>query len=497
MLKKQSSHIWIIVGVLLILWGLLLININKPYFGHHETPFAWISATVRLFKEYGPQSTNFLPIYTPGPTTPETAEYYLHHPPLIVWFASISAELFGYYPDSAQPFELSLRMVGVIATMLTLAIFYALARRLTSPLIALVAFIFYASAPVTIYFGRMPYYDMVIMPAILLFAYHFLRWMQSYSQRQTIILAIIGIFAMWIDWTAAFYFAVFGVIALIYGNRKQRIGIILIGFAVGIATLAIPVIYAILHEDTLRQLQEVIYTRTISQNVTRTETFSLNTFITGLIAHMLQMLSISTTILGLIGLVILFRRKKTLVNVTMIGLFLGTFIFMVVARNPFQFHDWYKMHYLAIFSIAAAIVAVGAWKLKPEGIKIYAKPLIFAIVFCSLLANIYVLILLYPDVHEFTPGLVAELPEYTQEDDFIATNFNNPIYPIEYYAYRNIRWGVPIEEIVSFYAEEETVDIYYLLYLEADAVNNYDGELSEFDYVILANEFRLIHLTKP
>src|SRR5690606_35328088 len=217
-----------------------------------------ISASVRTFNQYGPDATNYLPIRTPGPTTPETGNYYLHHPPLIVWFSALATQLFGYYPETLAPYELSIRLVGIIATMLTLSLFYVMAKHLSTPKIALVGFMIYSVAPVTIYFGRMPYYDMLMMPSILAFTYVFANWMQKYTVHKTIILALVSMFTMWIAWAGAFYFFVLGIIALIYGKREHRLGIIGIGLITGLATLAIPLIYAVLNEETMQQLLDIL-----------------------------------------------------------------------------------------------------------------------------------------------------------------------------------------------------------------------------------------------
>ncbi len=499
MVKKQSVHLWIITGTLLLVWSALLFRINEPFFGHHEGGNVWISASIRTFNQYGADATNYLPIRTPGPTSPETGQYYLHHPPLIVWFSAIATQLFGFYPDTLAPYELSIRMVGIIATLLTLPLFYILARRLTTPKIALVGFMIYSVAPVTIYFGRMPYYDMLMMPAVLAFTYVFMNWMQEYTTRRTINLTLLGILTMWIAWAGAFYFFVLGIIALIYGNRKQRIGIIVIGVVTGLATVTIPLIYAVLNEETMQQLLEILKLRT--SNVEKgvdSETFTLGEFTVQYLAHMFSMISIGATFLGIIGLGILLKRKKTFETVVILGLAIAPLIFMLIVRNSFHFHDWYKLHFLPSFAIATAIVIVQGWHIEPDNvIKRYIKPFIVAIVICSIGANLYAIFLFHQTTsNDFFRDVASELPQLTEETDFISSNVPFPYSQIEYYAYRNINWGVAPTLVEEFYHEEETVDMHYLLCLTSGTVETYTGLFSEYPYEIVADECRLIHLTK-
>ncbi|MGJ3240753.1 MAG: ArnT family glycosyltransferase [Anaerolineae bacterium] len=494
MLNKQSTHRWIMVGVLLLLWGLLLIRFDESFYGKGEEAFAWISASVRAFKEFGPPTMDFLPIYTMGLTDPESATYYLNHPPTMIWLIAMGAELFGYDPVLGGPHVSSIRMVGLIATMLTLPLFYVMARQLVSPNKALLAFIFYAFAPVTLYFGRMPYYDMLIMPVILAFAYVFIQWMHHYNKKLIWMMILLGSIAMWIDWTGAFYFAVFGLIALIYGKREHRIGISIAGIIIGLATLAIIVFYVIVNEDTVTRLQDALFTRIVSENVTLSEQLMWDRFILRYIGHMLQMLAISTTFFGFIGLIIVSLRKKDFNTIMLLSWFIAPFIFMMIARNPWHFHDWYKLHFLPGFAIFASITVIKLWQLKPEGIQRYAKPLVVALIICTFGANVYILYSLNQTLFPFAPALATELPQHTEADDTIGTNFDIRLLPVEYYAYRNISWGVMPETLEAFYQNAEAVDLQYLMC--EPFVDR--GIFTSYDYILLESiDCRLYHIVKP
>ena len=497
---KKTSHLWIIVGLLLVMWGILLFRVDWQFFGHHESGFIWISSGIKVFNEYGPAAASYLPIRTPGPTDPETGLYYLHHPPLIFWFSAIAGKLFGTHSDTLAPYESSLRLVGIIATIITLPMFYTLVRKLTSARIALVGIFIYAFCPVTMYFGRMPYYDMLVMPVILAFAYHFVLWMEHHSMKRALILMALGVFAMWIAWAAAFFFFVFGVIALIYGKRQQRIGIFAIGAVIGLATIAIPILYYLLREEAIQQLIDIVALRTSNhESDLNSDKFTLGEFLIQYINHMLTMLSLSTVFLGFIGIVYTLTRKKTLSVAIQLGLVAAPLIFMAIAKNSWNFHDWYKLHFLPGFALAAAVVIVTGWELEPAGIKKYAKPFIVAILICSAVPTLLWFYQLHQTTHdEFARTAAEQLPEYTGQDDFIATNYDIRTNPIVFYAYRNIRWAITVDNLLEYYEAQETLDMYYLLCLdEGEDIDSYEGPLSEYDYEIIGGRCRIIHLVKP
>lgn len=498
MLTNRLRRHGFLVIIFLILWGVLLSHVDAPMYGHHESGITWMSASIRVFNEYGFASTNFIPVRTPGPTTPDDGFYYLTHPPTIVWIITLGTRLFGYSAETLAPYESSVRMIGILFTMVSVAIFYALTRRLTTPRISLVAFAFYALAPVTMYYGTLPYYDMLNMPLILGFAYVYSYWMEKFTTRRMVTLMLIGSCAMWFDWPAVFYLTSFGIIALIFGNREQRIGIVSIGFVVGLATVILMGYMVTAHPDAITSIQEKLVERTSNEMFfSDGETFTLTQFAIQLMMHMFLMVSISSTVLGLIGVGVLLREKKTVKNLVILGLLAAPTLFLILVRSAFHFHDWYKLHYLPGFALAAAIVAVRGWQIEPTGLKTYIRPFIFALVVVTLVVNFgYVTYLHLKRDNPYMMSLAIELPQYTEQDDYIATSYNIYWNSVNYYAYRNITWGVRPEEAARFYEESDSIDLHYLLCLEPDTVDSYDGVFSQYDYVVLAGQCRLIHLVK-
>src|SRR5690606_28687502 len=120
-------------------------------------------------------------------------------------------------------------------------------------------------------------------------------------------------------------------------------------------------------------------------------------------------------------------------------------------------------------------------------IKKYAKPFIVAICVSSVGVTIFWMLNLHNTStnNRFERDLAAELPFYTAEDDTIATNVNQGYIKVEYYAYRNIEWGVSLDYMEEWLPQQESVDLVYMLCLTSDTVNSYNGVLSEYDYVVV------------
>lgn len=499
MFLNKQSHIWVIVLALLMVWGALLFRLDEPFWGMHENPPTWMSAAVRTFNQYGPAAVNFMVVRTPGPTTPETGHYYLHHPPLIIWIEALVTPFFGYDAQSLAPYEATIRMVAIIATMLTLALFYVIARRLSNAHGALIAFLIYACTPLTLYFGRAPHYDIMLMPFVYAFIAIFINWMRHYSQARTIALTLVAITMMWIDWPGAFYLAAMGLFALVLGGRRQRLGIVVIGGITLAATAIIPAMYAYLRPGSLNDIVEILSLRTSQQDAGfDSEAFTLSGFAIRYFYDMVTIISLSATILGAIGLMGVLLGKKTRARYLLLTLAITPYVFMAIVPNSFHFHNWYKVHFLPSYAIGAALLIMAGWQIAPTGFKRYIKPLIVAILITSVGLTLFWTARLHQTSIDNTFGrsVAADLPQYTEEDDLIYSNATANINKIEYYAYRTVQWGIDPAELATYVEEQATMDAYYLLCDTVYSLPDSDGAFASYPGQPIGDDCRLIHLLK-
>src|SRR5690606_21683102 len=144
-----------------------------------------------------------------------------------------------------------LRLVGIFFTLPTLCLIYVVTRRLTNTKSALWAFLLYGFTPMTIYFSRGPYYDMLVLPFVLAFTAVFILWLRKFSLWRSLVLMLLAVITMWVAWAGAFFLAALGVVAMLYGKKEHRLWMLGIGFVTILATLAVPLLYETLRPGAL------------------------------------------------------------------------------------------------------------------------------------------------------------------------------------------------------------------------------------------------------
>lgn len=504
-MKQTHNYITIaiIIIVLLCVWMLSLWKFNEPFWGHHENPPTFMSAAVRTYNQFGADAVNFLVVDTLGPTTPEDGHYYLHHPPLIIWLIALATPFFGVDSATLAPHESTVRMVSIIPTMLSLSLMYVIIRRITkSSHIALVGFVLYALSPLVLFFGRAPHYDLMLMPLVYAFIAVFINWIRAYTPQRSLILGALAVVMMWIDWPGVFYLTALGFYTLIFGSFRHRRDIVIIGIITLTATIGVLIFYEVARPGTFSELLDIFSLRTSTQATNfDSEAFTMIEFLVRHLGFMLTSVGVAVTVLGSIGLFFL-KNHVSRHDMFMIWTLLITpHIFMLIVPNSFYFHDWYRIHFVIGLIVPTSTVIYYGWLREPvHTAERYIKPILFATVSMSIVAGLgWVYSLHQVGVNNtFGPALAADLPRYTSEADDIASNvsdterFDN----IEFYAYRNVRWGVLPETVEAFYETEERVDLYYVWCLEPQETESFEGYLTDFAYEQVADNCRLIHLEK-
>ena len=493
-----------IVGLLLLSWGLLTIRIDAMWFGHHDENGRWISTAARNYELYGASNLDYLVTVTSYPTTEAEQERYVHHPPLIVWLVSLSSNVFGRYGESSQfvvgtPYELSARLVPIFSTMISLAAFFVIVRRLYNAQLALLALFLYIVTPMTAYFGRMVNHEPLALVFLYLFIAIFINWIRRYTHQRTAALILFASLAMWSAWAPAFFFFTLGIIALIFGKTIHRIAIVGVGIAVGIITAIIPIYYALAHEETLAKLQEAFQFRTSNQSRSRgSNPFTFGDFVLRQITHMLTAMGFGLVVLGTIGTAITVTLKNRFADAMVLAMLIGGLLYMLVFRNAFFIHDYYKIYLMPSLTIASAVAITTAFnRANKRGFKRYYRPLVVSIVIVSVVTNIWWLNTLHRSGQSlFAQLAVADINRYTQEGDIILTNLSEATPAFEYYAYRRIISSQSQQQAIDL-AENSDDQIWYLLCpaFGQNVLDDYEGILADYPYEVVANDCRLTEIS--
>lgn len=435
-----------LILLLIFVWGILTIRLDAPWFGHHDENGRWISTAVRNYALYGAAHLKYLVTVTASPSSQENLEVYINHPPLIVWFVNLAADVFGRYHNhplivTGSPYESSARFVPIAATLVSICAFYIMVRRLFGLRLAWLASLLYSLTPMTLYFGRMVNHEALALLWLYLFGAIFVKWMKCYSHRGSIALLICGGLAIWTAWASCFFLLMLVIVALIYGQRAQRKGIFSIVIALGGITALLLLYYILAYPDTLNALQSAFAYRSSNVNLRRgSAAFTLTEFIIRQLTHGLTTISFGVFILGFVGIGLLIKQRPlAFTNAFVLALAAAAGCYMAVFRNPFYIHDYYQIYFMPSFAIAAALALDSAKQVKRRGLKRYAYPVALSLVLVSWAAGLWWLTILHlSGTDTFPREVVMGLAENTAQNDLIATNLVEVTGAFEYYAYRRI-----------------------------------------------------------
>jgi 4-amino-4-deoxy-L-arabinose transferase-like glycosyltransferase len=135
-------------AVLVVSALLLARGVTAPFLGWHDLNSAMYSQFARNHVQYGLAYTKLYCTWGDTATPPATPERYLNHPPLIALWTAVPLAVFGDH-------EWAARLVPIAASLGSVALLMRIVGRLGGPLLGALAGFFFATLPLTVYFGRM------------------------------------------------------------------------------------------------------------------------------------------------------------------------------------------------------------------------------------------------------------------------------------------------------------------------------------------------------
>jgi 4-amino-4-deoxy-L-arabinose transferase-like glycosyltransferase len=455
----------LLVVLLLVAWAGLTIRIGGPFTGHQDGNGIWISSAARNFTLYGADAVGFIPVLNPAQATPAEFSYYPNHPPFIVWSVTLSGEVFGQRADGG-PTAFSARLVPAYVSLISFAALFVLARRLFGTRIALWSLGFYAFTPMLIYFGRMPNHEPPALLFLLLFSAVFVNWMRRPTRlRWGALLACAGL-AMWTAWASAFVLAALGLVALWIGSHRQRLAMIALGGLTLLLTAAVPVFYELGHSGAINDLLDAFAFRSSNQSASRgSAVFSLGDYISRFFAQSIPLMTPLVMTLGVLGCGLLYRRGRPLARGVVFGWMLATVGYMLVFRNAFHVHDYYKIYFLPGLALAGGYAFVTLTSRRQS--RRWALPAVLSLfVLSAIIGGAFVILAhVAADRRAYIPQVAQALQAQTTVDEIVGGNviFRDNI--VAYYAFRATWWEIPPEQAdtVAAYVyclEDPEADVY-------------------------------------
>jgi hypothetical protein len=160
-------------AVLAVAAFLLCRGITAPFLAWHEMNSAMYSQFARNHMQYGLAYTKLYCTWGDTATPPATPERYLNHPPLIaLWTAALLA-VFGDH-------EWAARLAPIAASLGSVVLLMRIVEGLRGPLLGVLAGFFFATLPLTAYFGRMIDHVAPVQFFTLLMLHGYLLWSGLY-----------------------------------------------------------------------------------------------------------------------------------------------------------------------------------------------------------------------------------------------------------------------------------------------------------------------------
>jgi len=161
------------VAVVIVAAILLCRGITAPFVGWHELNSAMYAQYARSHIQYGLGYTKLYCTWGATATPPAVPDRYLNHPPLICLWTAVPLVVFGDH-------EWSARLVPIAATLGSVALLMRIVTGLGGPLLGLLSGFFFATLPLTAYFGRMIDHVAPVQLFTLLMLHGYLHWTGLY-----------------------------------------------------------------------------------------------------------------------------------------------------------------------------------------------------------------------------------------------------------------------------------------------------------------------------
>lgn len=344
------------VAVLLILlasWGLMLINIDLPWWEQGSDNGAWISGVVRNFDRYGALDIGLVQILNFEPATPDTYDYYMHHPPMIAWQSYLSTQLFGFN-------EASLRYITAIMTLISSTAMYVLIRRLThNPSQAVWGMALYAFTPMMLFYGRMPDHEAPALAFVLLLFAVIVNLSHRVTPARLLACVILIFLCAWTAWAVLIFIGIAGLWLLwLHPQRNWKL-FLGFGFVTVASVMLLIAYYQSQYADTIHDLLSVFVYRTSNQELSRgSASFTLVEFLWQNFIHILLLFTPSLLFLMAIGWIFARGRGNRRTKGMIVALLASALVYFLVFRNATYIHNYYKIYLAPFLALSASFAMV-------------------------------------------------------------------------------------------------------------------------------------------
>lgn len=439
---NRTRKLSILVLILIVGWGILTIRIGAPWFGHQDANGAWISTAIRNYERYGFGALGGMIVLNNSFVQPDNYSYYPNHPPLPVWLPSLPVLLVGYH-------EVVVRFVFAACSLLSMAVMYALTRRLYGHTRAVWSAVFFTLTPMFAYFGRMPDHEAPAMLLLLLFAWVMVLWLHRPSRAYVLILAALIVAQAWTAWGGLIgILAICATVWWVAQGRQRRAIIVLMALGL-FGALAVILFYQLQWSGTWESIVSKFLWRTSSQSFTEgSEPFTWGQYIVRAEFRFITLFTPTICALAILGILPVLRRESRLQKSLVFGILLGGIGFVLIFRNASYVHDYYLMYITPAWVMFASAGLLYGWQQRRT--RRWMRPMLVGLLLATPVASFHYLAQLYRGSDQTEPMVIAQaIQQHTDPDALVMSSLPTIGLAIDFYASRDILWEIAPEEAAA------------------------------------------------
>ena len=319
------------------------IRMTSPFSVYAENVTAAYAIWAQNYLKFGYTPSGFASIQALAPTlengTPEPHHLYSHRPPFVLLLISLFFQIFGAG-------EGTIRAVGVLASLVTLAVFLAVGVRLLGRVWGTVAAAFFAFIPNFAFYGPMIAVQTFGLLGALLIVLFYLRWIEAPTRRNLVLLCAITAACCLTVLNAYYAAGGVGLVHLIRKGPKRWVGLLVPGCAI-VSFLCFLLYTHALDPEGGKPIADMWSAASVhSQAVPVTD------YVTRLVRTFARWFTLPVLILTVVGLIRMRPRSSVSDAVLLSTAFLGveTVIFVSMVSG----HMFVTVHWIAFLALLAA-----------------------------------------------------------------------------------------------------------------------------------------------
>ena len=451
---------FLLIPILLGSLAFQLYEVDEPWVGHMDFAGAIYGILSRNFIKHGYVETRFGPAINTGTVGEGEYTYYLHHPPLFYYLVSISYKLFGIH-------EWNARIVPILFSIVALAFFFGLVRKIWGIEEAYFSTFLLAFLPMNLYFSRIYLQESSITLGIILILWYYVKWRETRRNADYWKMVILFVIFGMIDWPAYYILPLLTIHSLIIDRNTGspgRLRMFLLPLF-GVVLFIVFLVYSSYissHQSGAGLFHSFLFRSAMKTPFLR---YSQIDFLRLEVARSYHLFTPIVLILSTIWVIDFLRVRSDLErNLYVVILLLFGSFHVLLFQSASYIHDFWLYHLCTGLSLASGLALTSLLKhrvIAEKGL-VRTSALVILSVVTVLFSAREVIGLHRISENEDLSVAGMMIREMSGEDDRVIVHWEDPVHRmvgdyfryygspvytkpipnVAYYADRNIRWGV-------------------------------------------------------